>query len=362
MTWDDSPDSLVSSRWRAAAVLAGVAFALTLIHAGALVSVVGWSEALNVMLHDPGKMLFHGILLPTGVLLFVTSGMQTILKILWDTQKHVAILVMSLAVLVPVWLTWVVSEQEVCQRPTVALVRECRTAPATALKGCFATDALTCLRSLKAQWNTCKTDCDSVAQDYREVRRHCGDSCDWLAQSSAAGRTSALLSWLGATFAGASLAVLLAVLFIKSTFSKRQWEAMESILLFYTFWLSARAYSEWYAGAGEAALQQYLVTVPAIACVLVAIFIIAIVAARAHPKLKAWLRACGSVTLAAIPVLADVQPQAFSVVASLARMNPHGLLLIDILIILLVLALCVPTRVDVGSAVTGAVEQRNARP
>jgi hypothetical protein len=331
------------------------ALALGLLHIVAQSVVVGREAWGTELVQDPGKVLFHVAMLPIGILVFLLGDLGGALAALWREWRKVALVGLGIVFLGVSGGTWNASYDEVCQRPAVSALRECKLAnvpnlnvcstPESAPAGCCASPhSLTCFRALKAYWNVCKgSKCDAVANDFRSVRVGCVTSCDWVAQASLAAWTSALLSWAAAMFGGLSILAALSVAALFPTPSAKQKEGLLKILLLFVLWLAARAYSEWHASAGSPEFAEYYPAVPAAFCIAIMGALILWIVVRNDSNFTKWgVPFVGTVT-AAITAIAVLKPDLFDAAArSFAHQRPSGLLICYVLIASVLLVGLVP--------------------
>jgi len=137
-----------------------------------------------------------------------------------------------------------------------------------------------------------------------------------------------LLSWLAAVFAGISTVALIGFVPAKLALSLQQKHAFVSIAFAYLLWLPARAYSEWYAGAGTPDLEGYDATAVAVAVLFIVALAVGTLEVRER-KLQKWVWAVVSGVATILTALAVFAPSLFAVMARIvAQAPPMGLITI----------------------------------
>ena len=238
--------------------------ALTFVYAGS----ARWDHALDQIINDPGKTLFHLLLLPAAVWLFVATFPKATIEAVRRNGRVRAFawLVGAVSMIAVAWVTW--DDADVRLKSGLMSSIELSHKYAAQLM-----DFETGLRDEMAQPSTGSP--DSLQSRYlTEFGRLIGDPRDLTVLSSmnAVAYYGMVLSLIGASLAVFMLLAYLTAHFTR-TMDMRTNESFLMVIGLLVPWLLLRAYSEWYALFGDVNLfLDYTPFVPALVLSVVGIF------------------------------------------------------------------------------------------
>ncbi len=239
-------------------------FALTFVYAGA----ERWPHALDQVMNDPGKSLFHLLLLPCAVWLFLATFPKAAVEAMRrdGRARALAALVAAFGLITVVWVTWDDAQGRLKSGLSSAIE----------LKHPRAVDLMDFESELRQRMaDRTAGETESLKAEYlAEVQRLIGDPAELSVPTSVNALTlyGMVLSLIGA---GAVVFMLLAYLLahFTHTMDTRTNEAFLMVIGLLVPWLLLRAYSEWYALFGDVDLfVDYTPFVPALVLSVIGIF------------------------------------------------------------------------------------------
>ncbi len=238
--------------------------ALTFAYAGS----ARWDHALDQIINDPGKTLFHLLLLPAAVWLFIATFPKATIEAVRRNGRVRAFawLVGVFGMIGVAWVTW--DDADVRLKSGLMSSIELSHKNATQLM-----DFETGLRDEMAQPATDTS--DTLQSRYlSEFERLIGNPRDLTVLSS---MNAVAYYGMALSLIGASLAVFMLLAYLTAHFTRtmdmRTNESFLMVIGLLVPWLLLRAYSEWYALFGDVNLfLDYTPFVPALVLSVVGIF------------------------------------------------------------------------------------------
>jgi len=317
----------MTKRARTALVVAATLFVFGVIDAVWVIVITGWTDGIRYVAHDPGKSLFHVIVLPVAAALIVWRFPTDVARAAFG-RRGMRLAAGAIAVLLALGLAWVGEEQMEAgvetRVPWPSLVRaEHRHAIQTAERAS---------RGLieagpapgAAAYEQYKAAVESEFPNGREFWRDASTRALW----------AGFLTILGTLCAAAVLWIVFLYALMLQKPSQSLTDALSGVITLALIWFLFRAYSEWYSGFGK--LQGYPGFGLAILCVLIVFLTIRALRKRKTTTVVSVI--VGGIS-AAIAGVSQFKPEWFTAGARHFSTLPHSMVFCAYVVVIIALIL-----------------------
>jgi hypothetical protein len=245
-------------------------FAVALVDIALVLGSLGWELGWTAIGHDPGKFVFHGLLLPAAFGLLVRRLPRDTLTVASSSAR--AVLALLFLGLTPYMLMYAVSsgKEGFCTRiPVPADVSSGKARDQLiALRVEFGRD-LARVREGKLIPSALAASAPARIDESRNLVHKLSGECEYE-QRSARQQWSILLTFLGLLFIEAVVLYLAARVVTRTRLSQTEMETLLVVVTLGLLWFPLRVYSEWYinfAREGEFWFEDFTTAGAVAACV-----------------------------------------------------------------------------------------------